>query len=204
MKYALFFVVFVSFQVQGQKFNTLSEGDKQQFQKEVQDEIQTFDSKLQKIANASSRRVQKALIKSLLRKFTTEATIQTASVKSGISTYKIKDYLYDKVPGYQKRYSVVDVEFVSLQIEDFKPHPSKPNWYIAKYNFVQRFCGVAKGAQRTTDEGLMNYSYCDLTEKEGSFVLKKAHTVLGAKWKLYFDSIAVEAIEIIEAKENDE
>lgn len=203
MKHALIFLVFISFQVQGQKFNTLSEADKQQFQNEVQDEIQTFDSKLQKIANASSKRVQKALIRSLLRKFTDSATIQTASVKSGTSTYTIKDYLYDKVPGYRHRYSVIDVEFVSLQIEDFKPHPSKPNWYIARYNFVQRFCGVAKGTQRHTNEGLMNYSYCDLTEKEGSFVLKKAHTVLGAKWKLYFDSIAVEAIEVIDVKENE-
>lgn len=197
---AVFLISFVSF---GQKFNTLSTADKEQFEKEVNDEIQTFDAKLEKIANATSKELQNSLIEGLLRKFTKEATIQTAGVKSGTNTYKIRNYLYEKVPGYNRKYNVIDVEFVSVEIDDLKPHPTQPNTYIARYSFIQRFCAANKGLAKRSNEGYLTYDYCDLTEKEGSFILKKTQTILGAKWKLFFDSIYVKSIDIIEVNRND-
>lgn len=203
MKKLLVVVFLISFISFSQKFNTLSIEDKKQFQKEVSDEIQTFDAKLEKIANATSKEFQNSLIEGLLRKFTKDATIQTAGIKSGTNTYKIRNYLYEKVPGYNRKYSVIDVEFVSVEIEDLKPHPSEPNTYIARYNFIQRFCAANKGLTKRTSEGYVAYDYCDLTEKEGAFILKKTQTILGAKWKLFFDSIYVKSIDIIEVNRNE-
>lgn len=190
----LFLLCMISFNtIYAQKFKTLSKSEKKDLEHLAANKIKDLSFTFRSIPKLKDEVLKKRIIKSTLKLFVKDATIEVA----GRSTvkYTIAYYLNNKLKSYGKKHKVVDVSFVSFELGNLKPNPGHPGEYYIDYKFIQRFCRSNNGERNA--EGLLEYDYCDLTTKKGRFIVKRVHTVIGAKWKMYFDSIAVVGIQVI-------
>jgi hypothetical protein len=179
--------------IQAQKFKTLSIAEKKDMVRLAENKIKDLSFTFSTIPKIKNEALKKRIINRALKQFVNDATIEVAG--KSIQTYKIAYYLKNKLKSYGTKYKVVDVSFVSFEIGKLLPLPGRPGEYYIDYKFVQRYCRSNEG--KRNPEGLLNYDYCDLTTKEGRFIVKRVHTIIGAKWKMYFDSISVVGIEVI-------
>ncbi|WP_298370320.1 hypothetical protein [uncultured Lutibacter sp.] len=180
-----------------QKFDTMSDADKENFKIKAIEKIKLLGFTFDKIATSRNIEDKNRIIESILPSFVLkpeQATIEVASRK-GKNDYPIETYLREKLKNYKKRYAVVDIDFVSFDIKDLRPHRTEPNSYYMEYTIVQKFCGSKLGNRNK--EGLLQYDYCDYTTKKGSFLIKKVNTILGSKWKMLYESIYVVDIKIL-------
>jgi hypothetical protein len=182
--------------IQAQKFKTLSTAEKKDMVRLAENKIKDLSFTFNEIPKIKNKALKKRIISRTLKQFVKEATIEVAGKSR--QTYKIAYYLNNKLQSYGTKYKVVDVSFVSFELGNLLPLPGHPGEYYINYKFVQRYCRSNEG--KRTPEGLLDYDYCDLTTKKGRFIVKRVHTVIGAKWKIYFDSISVVDIEVIKRK----
>jgi hypothetical protein len=197
LKFLIILFFGISFNSFSQKFDTLSEQDKADFKQKAIEKIKLLGFTFEIVASTKNQAEKNRFIESILPSFVLkprQATIEVTS-KNGAVSYEIEVYLREKLKNYKNKYAIVDIEFVSFDIKELIPHRTEPNCYYLEYTFAQKFCGSIDG--KKDKEGLINYSYCDITTKTGSFIIKKENTILGSKWKMLFESIYVKDIKIL-------
>jgi len=194
--YAFLLMIFSLSTIQAQKFKTLSAAEKKDMTRLAENKIKDLAFTFSSIPRIKDEALKKRIISRTLKQFVNNATIEVAG--KNIQIYKIAYYLKNKLKFYGTKYKVVDVSFVSFEVGKLMPYPGHPGEYYVDYKFVQRYCRSNDG--KRNPEGLLDYDYCDLTTKKGKFIVKRVHTVIGAKWKMYFDSISVVGIEVIKRK----
>jgi glycerophosphoryl diester phosphodiesterase len=177
-----------------QKFGVMSSQEKEDFKKKAIQKIESLSMYFGEISSATSTSDKEGLIKLLLTQFAPNATLEVAN-RRGNRSYEIAYYLRNKLKNYNKKYAIVDIGFVSFDIKDLRTHPTELNAYILEYEFVQSFNASRQGLRDA--EGLIKYDYVDETTKRGSFVIKKQNTILGSKWKMFFESVKVVSLKIL-------
>tara|TARA_R110001583_G_scaffold43654_1_gene138814 strand:- start:49 stop:648 length:600 start_codon:yes stop_codon:yes gene_type:complete len=181
----------------GQKFDVISEEDKADFKQKAIEKIKELGFTFDKISTSKDKVSKERIIQSILPNFVLEPKQATIEIASRNSKYSlpIETYLREKLKNYKTRYAIVDIEFVSFDIKDLRPHRTEPNSYYMEYEFTQRFA-ASKGG-KPDKEGMIQYDYVDLTTKKGSFLIKKVNTILGSKWKMLYESIFVKDVKIL-------
>lgn len=193
-KSSFFLVTLVFFTYQtslSQKFDVMSAEEKAAFNKQAISKIKELEFRFQKITNLIDYPdIQKDLIKSTLRDFEPDATIEVAgqSAPNG-KPWPISQYLREKVARYKRKYNIVSVSFISFETEEIRRDPENPRQYIIEFSFLQRWCAEKDGLPQRDAEGLLKHDYCDTTKKTGKFTIKKVQTFSGSKWKLFYSSI---------------
>lgn len=171
----------------------LSDADLQEFKKQANLKIKSFEYFIRQILSDETNR--SVWIEEALRLFNPDATIQVAGKKSGVSEpIKISEYLSQKVPKYAKNYGVVVIDFIAINVGNFKEkkHDNGKIYYEAKIKFKQRFCRSAKTSNG--DDEIVEFEYCDKTEKGGTIVLEQKTNRKGNYWQLLLGNINVESI----------
>ena len=189
-KYSFILLFIISFvaTTNAQKFNVLSQSEKDDLKLLAKEYIEEFNQDLKVLPKISNEKIRKKMVNRLKNKFMEGATIQVANSKDNINTILVTKYLDKVLKSYGTRFKIIDIEITSVNISNIKPMEGKPGYYYADFVFTQRYC---RSNTNRDVEGIVHYDYCDETTKSGKFIVKKVTTSQGTRWKLFYGNIKV-------------
>lgn len=176
--------------------NKLSPEDLAIMQKRATQYVLNFEYYIKTIAQTKEMEGKKKDIICVLDLFENNATIEVSNLNGTKKVYPISYYMNNVVAKYQQRYSVVVIEFLTIEIGKFKEKEDENGeiFYESTFKYTQLFCAQKSGLRYTEYEkrSFATCDYKDKSKKRGKVIVKKVTTINGESWLLYLSDITVE------------